>query len=423
MRRAYFFLLCVLIPVAAFGSVRHFPEADIIALWMMVASIILLFMTIPGVAIFYSGISGNKSILAVVAQCFMVAAIGTILWMFVGFSLSFENGGSLQPVIGGLQNAFLKSVSMELPLPHFHLTYITYQMGFALLTPCLIIGAFAERMRFSVMIVFISLWSLLVYYPICHWFWGHGWLDQLGVMDFAGGSVVHVNAGISGLVTAFMLKSKLESNHPKEIHPDMILLAIGAGILWMGWFGFNAGGAATIKHAGLIVLNTQIGAVAGAIGWVVAEYFTHRKVSAMGLILGGITGLVAITPACGYVRPIGSMFIGFIPGVICYFVLNLKYRYGHEDILDAFAIHGVGGILGSILTGLFASKLLGGLGYITQTTMLKQLGIQILSVVVVLIWAGGISFILLKLISYLMGGLQIKAGTVESLYSIDYIPK
>jgi Amt family ammonium transporter len=330
--------------------------------WMLISTALVLFMTLPGLALFYGGMVRRKNVIATVTQSVAAAAVVTLLWFLAGYSLAFSQGGSLQNLIGGLDAALLNGVTpasangLAKTIPEY--LYIAYQLTFAIITPALIAGAFAERMKFSALLLFISLWSLVVYAPVAHWVWGGGFLGGLGVIDFAGGSVVHVNAGVAGLVCALVLGPRHGFRRDNMAPHNLVLTAIGAAILLVGWIGFNAGSAlAADAIASLALLNTVLAPMCGAITWTGLEWFERRKPTLLGLLSGMVAGLVAITPAAGYVDPKGAVVIGLLSGPVCYAgAVWLKNWLKYDDSLDAFGVHGLGGIAGALLTGVFAAK-------------------------------------------------------------------
>ncbi|MBF0609829.1 MAG: ammonium transporter [Magnetococcales bacterium] len=374
--------------------------------WMLTSTGLVLFMTIPGLSLFYAGMVRAKNVLSVLMQCFAITALISILWAVFGYSLAFSDGGGLNDWIGGMGKAFLAGVtpaSLNGTIPES--VFITFQMTFAIITPALIIGAFAERMKFSAMLLFMGSWVTLVYLPICHWVWGNGWLMTMGALDFAGGTVVHINAGIAGLVAAIVLGKR--NGFPNNAMPphSLPLTVTGAGMLWVGWFGFNAGSAlAADGAAGMAMLVTQLATAAAALSWMFTEWMVHGKPSALGIVSGAVAGLVAVTPASGTAGAMGAIAIGAIAGVACFLgATSLKRAMGYDDSLDAFGVHGIGGTVGALLTGIFASADLGGVGLAEGRTILGQLTIQGISVAVTMIYCGVLSFILLKIIDGLVG--------------------
>ena len=375
--------------------------------WMLTSTALVLFMTIPGLSFFYAGMVRAKNVLSVLMQCFAITALITVLWTLYGYSMAFTGGGELNAMIGGLEKAFLLGISSDSlsgTIPET--VFVVFQMTFAIITPALIVGAFAERMKFSSMLVFMALWVTTVYLPVCHWVWGGGWLSDHGVLDFAGGTVVHINAGIAGLVTALVLGKR--KGFPTTHMPphNLPFTVMGAGMLWVGWFGFNAGSElAADGVAGMAMAVTQIASATAALAWMLAEWGTHGKPSALGIVTGAVGGLVAITPASGFVGPIGALAIGAAAGLVCFWgATTLKRKMGYDDSLDAFGVHGVGGIVGAILTGVFAAKGLGGSGFAEGIgSMTEQVIAQALGVGVTILYCAVVTFILLKVVSAIMG--------------------
>jgi ammonium transporter, Amt family len=373
--------------------------------WMLTSTALVLFMTIPGLALFYGGLVRTKNVLSVLMQCFAITALVTVLWVAVGYSLVFTPNASpaLNPFIGGLGKSFLAGVSRDAMTGNIPETvFVMFQLTFAIITPALIIGAFAERVGFGAMLLFTTMWSLTVYVPVAHWIWGGGWLQKLGALDFAGGIVVHVSAGVAGLVTALYVgKRKGYPATPMPPH-SLTLSVVGAGMLWMGWFGFNAGSAlAANGTAGMAVAVTQISAATAAMVWLFVEWGRHRRPSVLGIITGAVAGLATITPASGYAGPGGAMVIRAVAGVTCFIgATSLKRRMGYDDSLDAFGVHGVGGFVGSVLTGVFASAALGGTEHID---MLRQVGVQLLACSVTAAWSAGITWIAIRIADAALG--------------------
>ena len=383
--------------------------------WMLTATALVLFMTIPGLALFYGGMVRSKNLLSVMMQCFAITGLISILWVIYGYSITFDTTGMEQGVtnfnsfIGGFSKVFLNGVTPDSLTSATALfpeaVFITFQMTFAIITPALIVGAFAERMKFSAMLIFMGIWFTLVYAPIAHMVWSGdgGLLWDWGVLDFAGGTVVHINAGIAGLVACIVLgKRKGYPTTPMAPH-NLGYTLIGAAMLWIGWFGFNAGSAAAANGtAGMAMLVTQIATAAAALGWMFAEWITHGKPSALGIASGVVAGLVAITPAAGTVGPMGAIVIGLASGVICFFcATSLKRKLGYDDSLDAFGVHGVGGIVGAILTGVFAAPVLGGFGEVTDIA--TQVWIQFKGVAFTVVYTGIVTYVILKVLDAVMG--------------------
>ncbi|WP_236166821.1 ammonium transporter [Pseudomonas fulva] len=383
--------------------------------WMLTATALVLFMTIPGLALFYGGMVRSKNVLSVMMQCFAITGLMSILWVVYGYSMAFDTTGMEKGVlnfnsfVGGFSKAFLSGVTPDSLTSATALfpeaVFITFQMTFAIITPALIVGAFAERMKFSAMLVFMGIWLTLVYAPIAHMVWsGDGALMwDWGVLDFAGGTVVHINAGIAGLVCCLVLgKRKGYPTTPMAPH-NLGYTLMGAAMLWIGWFGFNAGSAAAANGtAGMAMLVTQIATAAAALGWMFAEWIGHGKPSALGIASGVVAGLVAITPAAGTVGPMGALVIGLASGVICYFcATSLKRKLGYDDSLDAFGVHGIGGIVGAILTGVFAAPALGGFGAVTDIGM--QVWVQAKGVIFTVAYTAIVTYIILKVLDLVMG--------------------
>jgi len=377
--------------------------------WMLTATALVLFMTIPGLALFYAGMVRSKNVLSVLMQCFAITALMTVLWAIVGYSIAFGGDG---PYWGGLSKMFLKGVtvdSMSGTIPET--VFMTFQMTFAIITPALIVGAFAERMKFSAMLVFMAIWLIVVYAPITHWVWGgDGWLGGKGILDFAGGTVVHINAGVAGLVAALVLgKRKGYPETPMAPH-NLGLTLMGASMLWVGWFGFNAGSElAADGTAGMAMAVTQIATAAAAMSWMFIEWMSHGKPSVLGIASGAVAGLVAITPASGAVGPMGALIIGLVAGAGCFFAATkLKRALGYDDSLDAFGVHAVGGIIGALLTGVFCAPSLGGAGFGGDMTSIgAQVSVQALGVLATLVYTGVATLIILKVVDVIMG-LRVK---------------
>ena len=375
--------------------------------WMLTSTALVLFMTIPGLALFYAGMVRKKNVLATVMQSFAICCLVTILWTVVGYSLAFTPGNAF---IGGFSRVFLHGMNYihgdkatTLTVSHLAPTipetvYFVYQMTFAIITPALIAGAFADRMKFSAMLVFMGLWTIIVYSPIAHMVWEPtGWLATAGILDFAGGTVVHINAGIAGLVCCLVRGKRVGYGREVMAPHNLVLSLIGASMLWVGWFGFNAGSAvAADGRAGFAMLTTQVATAFAAFGWMFAEWLAKGKPSVLGIISGAVAGLVAITPASGYVGVTGAIVIGIAAGVVCFWSATwLKTKLGYDDSLDAFGVHGVGGILGALLTGIFAVKDIGGAD--------GSILLQAKGVLTTLVYSGVVSFVLLKVIDMVMG--------------------
>jgi ammonium transporter, Amt family len=379
--------------------------------WILTSTALVLFMTLPGLALFYGGLVRAKNALSVLMQCFSIACAVTLVWVLVGYSIAFGEGNAFW---GGLSKAFmagvdLKAINGTIPETVFSM----FQLTFAIITPALVVGAYAERVRFSGMLLFSVLWLLLVYLPIAHWVWGGGWLQKMGIMDFAGGLVVHLNAGMAALVCALVLGRR--RGFPDTAMPphNMTMCVTGACMLWVGWFGFNAGSAlAADGAAGMAMLVTHIAAAAGSLAWLACETLRYGKPSVLGIVTGMVAGLGTITPASGFVGPMGALLIGLIAGVVCFFATSyMKRALNVDDSLDVFPVHGVGGILGTIATGIFAG-VLGGAGYAEKQTMGGQVLVQLYGVLAVAAWSGVITWLLLK-ITDLVAGMRV-AGDEET---------
>lgn len=372
--------------------------------WMITATALVLFMTIPGLSLFYAGMVRSKNALSVMMQCFVITCAISVLWVVYVYSLAF--GEDVAGFIGGLGKAFMAGVTVDSlsgTIPES--VFAIFQMTFAIITPALIVGAFAERMKFSAMFLFTLLWVTLVYAPVAHWVWGGGWLSQKGVLDFAGGTVVHINAGIAGLMAAIVLGKRRGYPHHPMKPSNLLLTMVGAGMLWVGWFGFNAGSQlAADGVAGMAMLVTQVATATAALTWMLLEWIRYGKPSALGIVSGAVAGLVAITPACGFVGPMGALAIGFASGGICYFfVVKVKQKFGYDDSLDAFGVHGIGGFVGAILTGVFVDAGLGGKGLAEGVSMAGQVKAQFIGVAATIVYCAVVSFILLKVIDAIVG--------------------
>lgn len=381
--------------------------------WLLTATALVLFMTIPGLSLFYGGLVRRNNVLSVLMQCFAITGLITVLWVLLGYSLAFDTTGmsegktNLNSFIGGLGKVFLKGIDVNTASGTIPETvFLTFQLTFAIITPALIVGAFAERMKFTAVLWFSGIWSLIVYAPICHMAWGGpGSLfgDIIGALDFAGGTVVHINAGVAALVAAIMIGKRI--GYPTTPMPphSLTLTVAGASMLWVGWFGFNAGSAvAADGAAGMAMLVTQISTGTAAIAWMFTEWMKHGKPSVLGIVTGAVAGLVAITPASGSVGPMGALVIGVVSGVVCFWgATSLKQKLGYDDSLDAFGVHGIGGIVGALLTGIFAAQALGGVE--ADLNIGAQFVKQLISVVITIVWSAVLSFIILKILDAIIG--------------------
>ncbi|SVA47633.1 uncharacterized protein METZ01_LOCUS100487 [marine metagenome] len=394
--------------VAAFSSAVLADDAAIRSgdtAWLMTSTALVLFMTIPGLALFYAGMVRAKNTLSVMMQCFAIAGLVSVLWVLYGYSFSFGGSGAFW---GGLDKLFLSGVTRDSvtgTVPE--VVFIVYQMAFAIITPAIIVGAFAERMKFSALLWFTGIWLTVVYVPVAHWVWvDGGWLHEMGVLDFAGGTVVHINAGVAGLVAALVLGPR--KGYPIAPMPpnNLVYTVLGASILWVGWFGFNGGSAlAADGSAGMAVAVTQISTAAAALSWMFTEWIVYRRPSILGIASGAVAGLVAITPAAGVASPMGALGLGAISGLVCFFSATwLKHRLGYDDSLDVFGVHAVSGILGALLTGVVASPILGGVGFANGiTTLGAQVVVQLIGVGATVCYAGVVTFIILELVDAMVG--------------------
>ncbi len=387
--------------------------------WMLTSTALVLMMTIPGVAMFYGGMVRKKNVLATAMQSFAVACLMTVLWMIIGYSLAFTDGGAANAFVGGLDKILLRGIGVDTlsgTIPET--VFMTFQMTFAIITPALITGALADRMKFSSLLVFLGLWMILVYAPITHWVWGGGFLAEAGVLDFAGGTVVHINSGVAALVGAMVLGRRRGYGTENMAPHNLILSIIGASMLWVGWFGFNAGSAVAANgSAGMAMAVTQIAAAAAAISWMVIEWISRGKPSVLGIVSGAVAGLVAITPASGYVDPSAALIIGLVAGLVCYWgAVLLKPKLGYDDSLDVFAVHGLGGITGAFLTGVFAVEAIGGTPGLLEGNA-GQVLIQLEGIAATIIYCATVTFVLLKVIGAVMG---LRVDEEEEVTGLDY---
>ena len=376
--------------------------------WILTSTALVLLMTLPGLAFFYGGLVRSKNVLSVLMQCFSLACLVSVMWVAFLYSLAFGDGGSLNSYIGGLDNAFLSGLSvssMSGDIPET--VFIMFQLTFAIITPALIVGGFAERMKFSSMFIFSFVWMILVYAPICHMVWGGGFLGDMGVMDFAGGTVVHINAGVAALVLAIYLGNRTGFQSVPMPPHNLSMTVAGASMLWVGWFGFNAGSAlAADQSAGMAMLVTHIGAATGSLAWMFREWSKSGKPSVLGIVTGMVAGLGTITPASGFVGPMGAIVIGTLAGLICYEATQyIKNKINIDDSLDVFPVHGVGGILGTLLTAIFASSQFGGLGL--ENSISDQFMIQLFGVVFTIIWCTIFTLVAIKVAEIFTGNLRV----------------
>ncbi|MEJ2453309.1 MAG: ammonium transporter [Candidatus Thiodiazotropha sp.] len=387
--------------------------------WIMTSTALVLFMTLPGLAMFYGGLVRTKNVLSVLMQCFAIAGMASILWLVVGYSLAFGEGNAW---IGDFSRVLMAGVGRETlsgSIPES--IFMLFQMTFAIITPALIVGGFAERMRFSAMLLFSALWLLVVYVPVTHWVWGGGWLGEMGLYDFAGGTVVHITAGVAALVAAMVMGPRHGFGTASLMPHNMTMTIAGAGMLWVGWFGFNGGSAlASDGNAAMAMLVTHISAATGAMTWLVREWIKFGKPSALGAVTGMVAGLGTITPASGFVGPGGALVIGLLAGIICFSATNyLKQVLKIDDSLDVFPVHGVGGMLGTLLAGIFSATSLGvfsGYGFADGITSIGgQLMVQFIGVIATVVFTGVATFVLLKVVDSLIGLRVSRDQEIEGL--------
>jgi Amt family ammonium transporter len=402
------FLLVLLQSSLAFAQAKPILNSGD-ASWMLTSTALVLLMTIPGLALFYGGLVGKKNVVSTLSQSFMITCIVTLMWFMCGYSLTFGEGNLF---IGDFSKTFLKGVEvagLTMTIPES--VFVVYQLTFAIITVALICGSIVERINFSALFVFVILWTTLVYAPIGHMVWGGGYLSRMGVLDFAGGTVVHINSGIAGLVAAIVIGKRKSKVRPHNV----ALTMIGASMLWVGWFGFNAGSAVAANgSAGMAMLVTQIAAASASIAWMLAEWFTgEKKPSLLGLCSGAVAGLVAITPAAGFVSPVSAFFIGLIAGVLCFLACTkLKSALGYDDALDVFGIHAFGGAIGAVLTGVFATKAIGG----EVEGGFDQVKLQLLGVAVTVIYTTAVTYIILKVVNLIT---PLRASDTEEKEGLD----
>ncbi len=377
--------------------------------WILTSTLFALFMTLPGIAMFYGGLMHSRSVLSVMMQCFSITSISTLIWLYIGYALAF--GDSVGGVIGSVEEVFFMGLlegASRNGVPD--IAWAVFHMTFAILTPALIVGSYTERIKFPAVLVFSALWSTLVYAPVCHWVWGGGWLSQMGIMDSAGGVTLHVSVGVAGLVAAIVIGKRLAfpSELPEPHNPG--LAAAGVGMLWIGWLALNGGMQVFAgREPGLSVAVTHIAAAAAVITWMTVQWIVERRPTLVGTATGAIAGLAIATPASAFVSPLSGLVLGSVAGIVCYFAVGIiKNRLNIDDSMDIFAIHGVGGIVGVLLTAVLAHGALGGGGYIEENRqMLTQLGVQALAIVAVVVWSGVVTFVLLKLTGALVKGARV----------------
>ena len=404
-------LLLTLISFPAFADINNGDTA-----WILTSTALVLFMTLPGLALFYAGLVNSKNVVSVLMQHFSLACLVSIIWVVVGYSLAFSEGNEW---IGGFGNIFLNAIDVNSPsgsIPES--LFVTFQMTFAIITPALMIGAFVERIKFSAMLIFLSMWLLVVYVPVTHWVWGGGILSSWGTMDFAGGIVVHATAGTAALVTALTLGKR--KGFPKSITPphSPILTMIGASMLWIGWFGFNAGSALGANGgAGMAMLVTHISAATSSLVWMFIEWKRFGKPSLIGIVTGMVAGLATVTPASGYIGVPGGLILGFFGGLFCYLAVDyIRGKLQIDDSLDVFAVHGVGGILGTLLVAFLATSTFSGLGLAEGQTAVSQFFIQLKAVLLTLIWTSFFTYFILKITSFIV---PLRVDEQEEIEGLD----
>ena len=420
-------LLVLLLAYAPFAGAAEPAKLDPAnTAWMLTASVLVLFMTLPGLALFYGGLVRAKNVLSILMQCFSITCMVTLAWVIAGYSIAFSDGGTLNAWYGGFDKSFLAGITaatLRGSIPES--VFAMFQLTFAIITPALVIGAYAERVRFAGMLLFSLLWLLLVYCPIAHWVWGDGWLQKMGLMDFAGGTVVHLNAGVAALVCALVLgRRKGFPESPMPPH-NLTMTVTGACMLWVGWFGFNAGSAlAADGSAGMAMLVTHIGAATGSLAWLLCEWLRYGKPSVLGIVTGMVAGLGTITPASGFIGPMGAIAIGTIAGVACFFATSwMKRSLRIDDSLDVTPVHGVGGVIGTLLTGVFAAASFGGVGYPEGMTMEKQVMVQLTGILAVGAWSGVVTWLLLKLSDAITGMRVTSDEETEGLDTVEHNEK
>ena len=419
------FKLITLFPLLCFPFLAQADELNgANTAWILTSTALVLFMTLPGLALFYGGLVGKKNVLSILMQCFAIAGIASIFWLVIGYSIAFDTGN---PYFGGMGKVLFSGVtesamSGDIPESLFAL----FQMTFAVITPALIIGGFAERTKFSAVLIFSTLWLLFVYAPVTHWVWGGGWLQEMGLMDFAGGTVVHITAGVAALVAAIIIGPRKQFGKSATTPHNMTMTIMGAGMLWVGWFGFNGGSAlAANGDAAMAMLVTHISAATAAITWMLYEWIKFGKPTALGTVTGMVAGLGTITPASGFVGPAGALVIGFIAGIVCFnAVIIIKQKFKIDDSLDVFPVHGVGGIIGTLMAAVFASTELGifsGQGFAKEsiTTIGEQFGVQAIGVIATFVYTAVVTYILFKLVSVFTDGLRVDSD--EETQGLDII--
>jgi Amt family ammonium transporter len=388
--------------------------------WILTSTTLVLFMTIPGLSLFYAGLVRSKNVLSVLMQCFAITCLVSVMWLVFVYGLAFGDGGGMNKWIGGFDQLFHGGISRDSMVGSIPETVFSmFQMTFAIITPALIVGAFAERMKFSAMLWFSAIWLVVVYAPVTHWVWGGGWLQDMGLLDFAGGTVVHVNAGAAALVAALVLGPRKGFGKTAMPPHNMTMTVAGAGMLWVGWFGFNAGSALGANgDAGMAMLVTHISAAAGSLAWMTMEWVRHGKPSVLGIVTGMVAGLGTITPASGFVGPAGALIIGLTAGVVCYSATAfLKHTLKIDDSLDVFPVHGMGGVIGTLLAGVFVGTL-GGIGLAEGMTMGGQVWVQFVGVTATFVYCAVFSWIILKLVDAVIG---LRVSEEEETQGLDIV--
>jgi Amt family ammonium transporter len=418
MSRHYVTLAFLITPSALFATESAVDSGH--TAWMLTSTALVLMMTLPGLALFYGGLVQTRNVLSILMQCFAITAVITFLWVVAGYSIAFGEGNDWWGGLGKILLSQVEESSKTGVIPET--VFSMFQLTFAIITPALIIGAFAERTRFDAVLLFSSIWFILVYAPVTHWVWGGGWLGSMGLLDFAGGVVVHVTAGIAALIFSLVIGPRRGFPKSPMTPHNMTMTVTGAGLLWVGWFGFNAGSAlAADGNAGMAMLATHISAAMGAVTWMAIEWLKYGKPGVLGTVTGMVAGLATITPASGYVGPGGALIIGILGGLVCFNATNiLKRRFQIDDSLDVFPVHGVGGILGTLLVGIFASTELGvfsGQGFSNGiSSMGEQLQVQILGVVVTAVYTASITWVILKFVGALVG---LRTSEIEEVEGLD----
>lgn len=423
-----FSLIALSITLLLFPFITHADELNgANTAWILTSTALVLFMTLPGLALFYGGLVRSKNVLSILMQCFAIAGMASILWLIVGYSIAFGTAdGSMNQWFGGFEKVLFNGIgegtlSGDIPESLFAL----FQMTFAIITPALIIGGFAERTKFSAVLIFSALWLILVYAPVTHWVWGGGWLQEMGLLDFAGGTVVHITAGVAALVAAIMIGPRKQFGKAATTPHNLTMTVMGAGMLWVGWFGFNGGSAlAANGDAAMAMLVTHISAATGAFTWMIYEWIKFGKPTALGTVTGMVAGLGTITPASGFVGPAGALVMGFVAGIVCFnAVILIKHKWRIDDSLDVFPVHGVGGIIGTLMAAVFASTELGifsGQGFADNITSIgQQFGVQAIGVAATFIYTAIITIILFKLVGMMTGGLRVTSD--EETQGLDII--